>query len=115
MGPMGLHHLIGGKTTLGNSQWCFDQQYFCFLKQNALFFVLSSDRIYLQKIRPHNLAPPLSAATAAVIMGSAELAMLPSSPSFAATISGAFNPQILVVDVRKSSTDQTEANGEGFE
>ena len=106
-----LHFLQSYSTTVAQSKCpilCLRNV----LPSNGVF---TSDGTYFQKIRPHNLAPPLSAATAAVIMGSAELAMLPSSPSFAATISGAFNPQILVVDVRKSSTDQTEANGEGFE
>ncbi len=50
----------------------------------------------------------MSAVTAAVIMGSAELAMLPSSPSFAATLGGAVNPHILVVDIRKSASNKDE-------
>jgi hypothetical protein len=52
----------------------------------------------------------VSAATAAVIMGSAELAMLPSSPSFAATLEGAINPHILVVDVRKPTLTKDEGS-----
>ncbi len=57
-----------------------------------------------QKLRPNTLAPPVSAVTAAVVMGSAELAILPSSPSFAATLGGVVNPHILVVDIRKAAT-----------
>ena len=53
----------------------------------------------------------MSAATAAVIMGSAELAMLPSSPSFAATLGGAVNSHILVVDARKSANLKHEGTG----
>jgi hypothetical protein len=41
-------------------------------------------------------------------MSSAELAMLPSSPSFAATLGGAVNSHILVVDVRKSTDTRQE-------
>ena len=66
---------------------------------------------FFQKSRQNLLAPPVSAATAAVIMGSAELAMLPSSPSFAATLGGAVNSHILVVDARKTANLKHEGNG----